>query len=229
MYISRVRYIGAIQVMKKILIIDDDHGVMTSLSVLLSEAGYHTCGVLSGKAAIEKITSEDFDLVLLDIVMPGENGLNTLTEIRRRSPSTRVIMITAFPTVEDAIETIRRGACDYIAKPFKQEELFSKIGRAIEMAGFEKDLKKINLDYILTALASPIRRGILKSIPANAKMRLTEIAKELKINDHSKVNFHLKFLKDCGLLEQDKEKSYVLTPEGEKVLTCLKIIENYLT
>ncbi len=214
--------------MKKILIIDDDEGILASLTSLLTEGGYHVCGVLSWEEAIERITSESFDLVLLDIVMPQTSGIDILPELRRLSPKTQIIMITGFPSTDDAVAAIKKGACDYITKPFKPDELFSKVGKAIEKTKFESYLNTPSLDNLLNTLANPIRRNILSIISAKPNMRLAEIAKDLKIDDQSKVVFHLKLLKESNLLKQNREKAYVLTPQGQKVLDCLGIIESYL-
>jgi len=214
--------------MRKILIIDDDQEILTSLSALLNEGGYHACGVSSEKNAIDELTSENFDLVLLDIVMPQTSGIDLLPELRRLNPRTPVIMITGFPSTDDAVAAIKKGACDYITKPFKPEELFYKIGKAIEKTKFEKYPNTSSVDNLLNVLANPIRKNILNIISAKTNMRLAEIAKDLKIADHSKVVFHLKLLKEGKLLEQNKERAYALTPQGKKVLDCLGIMQSYL-
>ncbi len=216
--------------MKKILIVDDDSEFRTSLSCLLKEAGYYTCTVPSGKNAIKKVTSENFDIAIVDVIMPGMSGINTLIELRRLSPKTQVIMITGFPAIEDTVDAIKKGACDYISKPFKSEELFFKVRRAIEKAGIEQCQDKLDINQTLDSLVNPLRRYILKLISSRTNMRLTEITRGLDIADHTKVIFHLKLLKEAGIIEQDNDdRSYALTPEGKKVLDCLRIMENYLS
>lgn len=215
--------------MKNILIADDDYSIAATLSTLLEDAGYHTCTVSSGTDAIEKVRDEDFDVVLLDMMMPGMNGIDALPELRRLNPKTQVIMITGFPSFEDAVEAVKKGACDYITKPIKKETLFQKVGRAAENAAFEKYLNRLDVNAVMHSLSNFTRRSILKLISPCAGMRLTEIKKALKIDDHTKVVFHLKLLREAGLIEQKKDKSYVLTPEGRKVLDCLGIMQNYLS
>jgi len=215
--------------MKKILIADDDNELRANLSEILTGAGYQTTEASSGKEAIEKISAEDFDIMLLDLMMPGMSGIEALSEIRRISPKIRVIMITAFATVENAVTAIKNGASDYIAKPFRINELLAVIKRAIEEARFEEGVKKLNLDYTLNSLSNYIRRSIIRMLWLQKKMRLMEITKELEIDDHTKVVFHLKMLKEAGIITQDKDKSYTLTKEGERIYDCLKILENYLS
>lgn len=214
---------------KKILIVDDDAELRANLSEILKGAGYHTDEAASGKEAIEKTASEDYDIALLDLMMPRMSGIDALAELRRVRPKTRVIMITAFATVENAVDAIKRGASDYISKPFKIGELLTTIRRAIEESRFEEGIKKLDLDYTLSSLSNPIRRKIIRLLCSRTSMRFMEITRELGIEDHTKVVFHLRMLKEAGIIEQDKEKSYVITKEGEKTLDCLRILENYLS
>ena len=95
--------------MKKILIVDDDAELRANLSEILRGAGYYTDEAASGKEAIEKITSKDFDIALLDLMMPKMSGIDVLKEIKKIKPKIRVIMITAFATVENAVDAIKRG------------------------------------------------------------------------------------------------------------------------
>jgi DNA-binding response OmpR family regulator len=215
--------------MRKILIIDDDAELRGNLSEILTGARYHPEEAASGKEALEKAASGDFDIALLDLMMPGMSGTETLAELRRISPKTKVIMITAFATVNNAVDAIKSGASDYISKPFKIEELLMTIKRVIEEARFEAQGTKLEIDYTLSSLANPIRRNILRLLCSRNTMRLMEITKELDIEDHTKVVFHLKMLKESGIIEQDRERSYRLTEEGQKTLNCLKILENYLS
>ena len=215
--------------MKKVLIVDDDAELRSTLSEILKGAGYHIDEASSGKEAIEKIVSKDFDIALLDLMMPKMNGIETLTELKKITPKTKVIMITAFATVENAVDAIKKGASDYISKPFRIEELLTTIRRVIEEGRFEEGITKLDLDYTLSSLANPIRRNILRLLNSRKSMRLMELVRELGIEDHTKVVFHLKVLKESGIIEQDKDKSYSLTEEGERILSGLKILENYLS
>lgn len=215
--------------MKKVLVVDDDAELRSTLSEILKGAGYHIDEAPSGKEAIEKITAKDFDIALLDLMMPKMSGIDVLKAIKKIKPKIKVIMITAFATVENAVDAIKKGASDYISKPFRIDDLLTIIRRVIEEGRFEEGITKLNLDYTLSSLANPIRRNILRLLNSRKSMRLMELVRELEIEDHTKVVFHLKVLKESGIIEQDKDKSYSLTKEGERILSGLKILENYLS
>ncbi len=214
--------------MKKILIVDDDAEFRSYLVDILEGEGYRTESAASAKEAIALGEAEEFDIVLLDFMMPKMSGIDALLELRKQRPRTKVIMITAFATVENAVDAIRKGASDYIAKPFKIHDLLTTVRRVLEEAKFEESIKKLDFDQALSSIASPIRRSILKLMQTREHVRLMEITRELGIEDHTKVVFHLRILKEAGIIEQDSEKTYSLTPEGMKTLDCLKTMENML-
>lgn len=214
--------------MTKILIVDDDAEFRSNLVEVLTGAGYRTESAASAKAAIDLVNVQEFDIVLLDFMMPKMNGIDALMTLRKARPKTKVIMITAFSSVENAVVAIKKGASDYIAKPFKIDELLTTIRRVLEEAKFEEGMARLDFDQALSSLANPIRRSILKLLNAREDMRLMELTRELEISDHTKVVFHLKMLKEAGVIEQDGEKSYSLTKEGKKTLDCLKTLESHL-
>ena len=214
--------------MKKILIVDDDAEFRLNLTEVLTGAGYQTESAASVQEAIARSEAEAFDIILLDFMMPKMNGIDSLLTLRRVRPKTKVIMITAFATVENAVDAIKKGASDYISKPFKIEALLTTIRRVLEEARFEVCVNNLDLDRTLSSLANPIRRNIIKLLHARENMRLMEITRELGIDDHTKVIFHLKLLKEAGIVQQDKEKSYSLAKEGTKTIDCLRMLENYL-
>ena len=94
---------------------------------------------------------------------------------------------------------------------------------------FDMDVKKPDLNFTLSSLSNPIRRKIVKLLSQGNGMHLMELTRALDIEDHTKVIFHLKMLKGSELIDQDREKSYFLTREGEKTLDCLKILEGHLS
>lgn len=215
--------------MKKILIVDDDAELRANLTEILKGAGYATDETSSGAEALNKIHAKDFDIVLLDLMMPGMSGMEVLTEIKKSRPKIKAIMITAFATVNNAVDAIKKGASEYISKPFKIEELLTIISRVIEEARFENGIRKLELENTLSSLSNTIRRNILYLLHAKHEMRLMEMTRELEIEDHTKVVFHLKLLKESGIIKQNSEKSYSLTKEGEKMIDLLKLLGNFLT
>lgn len=214
--------------MKKILIVDDDAEFRATLKEILTEAGYRTESAASAKQAIAKSEAEEFDIILLDFMMPKMNGLDALIALQKVRPRTKVIMITAFATVENAVDAIKKGASDYISKPFKIEAILTTIRRVLEEAKFEMCVKKLDFDRTLSSLANPIRRNIIRLLHVRGNMRLMEMTRELGIDDHTKVVFHLKFLKEAGIIEQDGEKTYALSREGTKTIGCLQLLESNL-
>jgi two-component system, NtrC family, response regulator AtoC len=109
--------------MDRILIIDDDEGLIHFLSRFFQRKGYEVTSCLSGKAAIEEISGKKFDLILLDYKMPEFNGIETLKKIRASQVKTPIIIMTAYGTTDLAIEAMKSGAYDYLVKPFEREEL----------------------------------------------------------------------------------------------------------
>lgn len=213
--------------MTRILIVDDDAEFRASLLEVLKEEGYDAETSGSAKEALSHDSSADYDVILLDFMMPGLNGIDALAETRKRHPKAKIIMITAFATVDNAVSAVRRGAAEYISKPFKINDLLTTIRRVLEQAKFEKFDERVDLDRILNSISSQIRRNIL-ALLATGPMRLMEITRELSFDDHTKVVFHLKMLREAGIVEQKEEKLYWLTLQGLKICECLKNMENTL-
>jgi len=213
--------------MKSILIVDDDPELRSNISEILQDAGYQTDTANDGAEALTKDIG-NFDVILLDLVMPGMSGMDVLTELKKRTPNAKIIMITAFATVDNAVAAIKRGAHDYIAKPFKIEELLIAVKMALEESRFEEGVHQMDLDYTLSSLANPLRRKIIHLLKASKGMRLMELTRELGVDDHTKVVFHLRTLRESDIILQNKKKVYSLTQEGERLLDCLNILENYL-
>jgi DNA-binding response OmpR family regulator len=214
--------------MKKILIVDDDAEFRSNLIEVLKDEEYETDSASSAAEALAKSGEREFDIILLDFMMPGMSGIDALRELRKQCPRTKVIMITAFASIENAVNAIRKGASDYISKPFKINELLTTVRRVLEEAKFEEGLRNLDLSQTLNSIASPIRRNILKLLQTEGPMRLMEITRKLDFDDHTKVVFHLKILKEAGIIEQDREKVYSLSTEGVNTLNCLKTMKQML-
>jgi ActR/RegA family two-component response regulator len=138
-------------------------------------------------------------------------------------------MITAFASVANAVDAIKKGASDYITKPFKIDELINTIRCSLEEAKFEADVKNLDMDQTISSLSNSIRREIIQLLGQNDEMRLMAITRKLKIEDHTKVVFHLRTLKESDLIQQSEDKSYSLTKEGKRVLKSLHILSNYIS
>ncbi len=109
--------------MKKILIVDDEKNIRLTLKQSLSSEKYDIDIALNGTEALKKIKNDHFDLVLLDIKMPGLSGMEVLEKIRHFNQHINVIMITAYGTIEQAVEAMKLGAIDFVNKPFTPQEI----------------------------------------------------------------------------------------------------------
>ncbi len=124
------------QMMSTILIIDDDDQLRKSFHKLLSEEGYTAEGAASGEAGLGIIRNQSPDLVIVDIRLPGMNGLETFEAIHDLEPKLPVIIMTAYGTTETAIEATKMGAFDYILKPFEIPDMLAVIKQALEAGRF---------------------------------------------------------------------------------------------
>jgi DNA-binding response OmpR family regulator len=135
----------------RILIIDDEAAIRESLSALLTVEGYQVETADSGEAALEILREDGFDLVLLDIRMPGLDGMEVMHEMRKYHPETRIIIITGFGSLESAIEAIRSGAHDYLLKPYGAEDILGSIKKVISEKE-AKTRKEILIDQLTSSL-----------------------------------------------------------------------------
>jgi len=115
-----------------LLVVDDDPVTIDLLKEVLSKEGYDVSAALSGEEAIAQGKDRLFDIVITDVRMGEKDGMDVLRFFRKNTPEATVIMITAFGSIETAIEAIREGAYDYISKPFKLEEITFTVRRALE-------------------------------------------------------------------------------------------------
>jgi len=112
---------------REILLADDEATFRKTFTKVLEEEGMAVTAVADGREAINAITKQPYAVAILDIQMPGADGIKVLREIMRVRPETRVIMITAYGTVEMAVEAIKLGACDYVMKPVMFEDVLTKV------------------------------------------------------------------------------------------------------
>ena len=215
--------------MNKILIVDDDIEYRENLKEILDNAGYPNDMAGSAPEAFKKLGVQQFDVILLDFMMPGIDGITAIEKFKKIRPSSKIIMITAFASIENAVTAIKKGASEYISKPFKIEALLLMIKQVIEELRFEGDIKKLKLEGTLSSLSNSIRREIIRLLQTKNKIRLMETARKLGIEDHTKLLFHLRILKEARIIKQDRQRAYLLTKEGKNVLDCLNILDNHLS
>ncbi|MBF0345235.1 MAG: response regulator [Nitrospirae bacterium] len=213
--------------MKKLLIVDDNADIRRQVVDILHGAGYYVEDAANAKEAIDKTILNSYDVVLLDAIMPGMKGIEAIKEIKQLRPKTKIVIITAFATIENAIDSIKRGAVDYLPKPFKIEELLNTVKRELQESIFETQLETGNMDFVLNTISNPIRRKLIKLINQKS-MRFMELNSELALVDHTRLVFHLKQLKKSGIITQNNQRAYVITDKGIRVYRSMMILETYL-
>ena len=116
----------------KVLVVDDQRNMRATTAIVLRSAGHAVEEAVDLAAAVRRLQAEVFDVVLTDLRMPNGDGMELLREVRRMAPETQVIVMTAYGTIESAVDAIRRGAYDFLAKPFKEDELLLRVSKALE-------------------------------------------------------------------------------------------------
>jgi len=122
-----------------ILIVDDESEIRESLQTLLELEGYRVEAAENGEDGLARIAGQPFDLVLLDLALPGKNGMDVLAEIHERDPQLAVIMITAYGTVENAVNAMQAGAVNFIQKPWDNEKLLADVRAAVVRRRVEEE------------------------------------------------------------------------------------------
>jgi PAS domain S-box-containing protein len=123
----------------KILIVDDEPRMCESLRLLLDNQGYEISTANSGQHALQLLSEEGFDLALLDMVMPDMNGHDLMDQINTNSPATMIVAITGHASLDSAVGALRRGAYDYLRKPFEYEELLKTVQNALKQKKLESE------------------------------------------------------------------------------------------
>ena len=119
---------------KESMLIVEDEGIMREALVdYLSSEGHKVDSADDGETGLEKSKSVNYDVMIIDLKLPGRDGLSILKEVRATNPETKVIIITAYPTIETAVDAMRAGAIDYLPKPFDMEQLDISLRRSEEV------------------------------------------------------------------------------------------------
>lgn len=142
----------------RILIVDDEKEFVEALSERLIMRDYDVTTSLSGEDAVEKVKGYNFDVVILDVSMPGMNGVEALGAIKKIKPLTEVIMLTGHATVESAIDGMKLGALDFLMKPCETEDLVSKINMAYDRkAEHEQRIRDAKVQDIISSPRSVLK------------------------------------------------------------------------
>jgi len=161
----------------KILLVDDENDLRNMLDAFLKAEGHDVDTADGVEAALKLMESNDYDIMLIDKNMPGiggnrEGGIELLRHVRSRSPSSEVIMMTGYPTIETTMEALKLGAFDYIPKPFSLEYLRLKISRLLKYKNF------INADFAI-GIYRGIRGKMLDLIENGSGMSHDELERVL--------------------------------------------------
>ncbi|MGO9123114.1 MAG: sigma-54-dependent transcriptional regulator [Desulfomonilaceae bacterium] len=117
----------------KVLLVDDEKDFVEVLAERLQNRGFEVRQAFNGEDAIDLLNQQDADVVILDVLMPGKDGVQTLSEIKQLKPLTEVIMLTGYGTIDTAIQGMKFGAYDYLMKPTETEDLVVKINKAYKL------------------------------------------------------------------------------------------------
>jgi two-component system nitrogen regulation response regulator NtrX len=160
-----------------VLVVDDEAGVRGSLAGILGDEGYQVEAVGSGEAALRALEARRFDLVLLDVWLPGQDGLEVLSRIRERDAELPVVVISGHGTIETAVKAVRLGAQDFVEKPLSLEKTLLAVRNALRQQRLESEVRQLRerLDerYVMIG-ASPaverLRAEIAQAAPSNGRV-----------------------------------------------------------
>ena len=154
----------------RVLVVDDQKNMRATTALLLRQAGHRVAEAADGSNALEALGLGPYDVVLTDLRMPNLDGMQLLEAIQRSSPETQVIVMTAYGTIESAVEAIRHGAYDFLTKPFQSEEVLLRVSKALEKRRLlgevtlyaEEFRKRYGLEHIVGR--SPAMREVLDRV-----------------------------------------------------------------
>ena len=149
-----------------LLIVDDEKSLRGVLKVLLEGEGFRVDEAKSGLEGLERVQKAEYDAIILDLRLPDIGGIEVLERIVEKAPSTKVILLTAYGSIKNAVEAVKMGAYDYLTKPFEPEEVVASLDRAIKQRRLE-----VELEMLKEQLASYVGPGeIIGKSPAMLKV-----------------------------------------------------------
>jgi DNA-binding NtrC family response regulator len=204
--------------MVNVLIAEDDHELRRNMVDILQLEGYQVTDVDSAEAAITACDQQNYDIALLDLVMSGMTGVEAISNLRQLNPYMAVVIVTAYATVDTAVDAMKKGADNVITKPFNSSVLIVTIKRSIQEKLLLKTTNDIDPDCVYAALANALRRETLRQLGTHKQLKFMDLCRLVGVADHTKFNFHLRQLKKAGLVMQNESKIYILTSTGQFVL-----------
>ncbi|MBW2240325.1 MAG: response regulator [Deltaproteobacteria bacterium] len=142
----------------KILVIDDEKVIREGCHEVLTQEGYKAILAENGELGLKMIEEAHFDVILLDLMMPGLSGFDVLSHVKALHPDTSIVVITGYATIENSIEAMKNGAFDFIPKPFSPDQLRVVVSKAIEHTGALKDIanEKSRIRVLINLIANGV-------------------------------------------------------------------------
>ena len=152
----------------RILIVDDDESIRTVLSTILSDEGYSVDMARTGKEAVKKSNTKLYNLALIDIRLPDTEGTTLLTRIKKTSPRTRKIIITGYPSLQNAVDALNKGADAYVMKPFDMRKVLATIEEQLEK---QEEEMMFSQEKVAEFIETRVKELKIEKVAGNRKAR----------------------------------------------------------
>jgi len=152
----------------RILVIDDDESIRKTLATILEEKGYEVNTAKNGREAIRKSETKFYNLALIDIRLPDMEGTKLLTELKEGTPKMVKIIITGYPSLQNAIEAVNKGADAYVVKPFNVDSVLNTIKEHLRK---QKEARKYSEEKVAEFIETRVRELEAEKMPNNRKVR----------------------------------------------------------
>lgn len=205
----------------KLLLAEDDQDLREVIEEALTDDGFQVVACESAELAIKAAEHQPFDLAMLDLVMSGMSGVDAIASLKKLNPKMGIVIITAFGTIDTAVNAMKRGADEFLTKPFSVPTLAVTLKRVYTEKNLKSPTTEFSDDKVFNALANPIRRNVMHLLKSYEKLRFMDLCRLVGIDDHTKFNFHLRQLVKCGMVEKDDNKVYFLSKNGLEIVSRL--------
>ena len=168
-----------------VLVVDDEPGIVDSLQKILERESLRVLTAGSGGEALDLVRREPVSVLITDLMMPGMSGIDLLKASRSVSPETETVLMTAYGTVENAVEAMKQGAYDFVTKPIKRAHLLRVVGKALEKRSLVQENRSLRAQLAaekrraLIGQSLPWRRTmdiVMQAAPSQARRKVTSVA-----------------------------------------------------